>query len=204
MRGLAAIGLYVSDGDERFANTELGDAFRADAPRPVAGWARFVGRPYHWQTSASLEHSVRTGENVFAAIHGESVWGYLARHPGEQKVFDEAMTALSQAVVDEVCGRRSGSARHRPGAPSQFNEDAVGHGEVVGVKAGEDLAGYRADRCGELFEQGAPIGGEFDGRGCHQAIGPQVVKHRHDVRRSQAELALTGEVVDQLGVSSVR
>ena len=40
MRALAAVGLYVSDGDERFANTELGDAFRADAPRSVAGWAR--------------------------------------------------------------------------------------------------------------------------------------------------------------------
>ena len=40
MRGLAAVGLCVSDGDERFANTELGDAFRS-----VAGWARFVGRP---------------------------------------------------------------------------------------------------------------------------------------------------------------
>lgn len=102
MRGLSAVGLYVSDGDERFANTELGDAFRTDAPRSVAGWARFVGRPYHWQTYASLEHSVRTGENAFAAVHGESVWDYLAKHPDEQRVFDEAMTALSQAVAAEV------------------------------------------------------------------------------------------------------
>ena len=54
------------------------------------------------------------------------------------------------------------------------------------------------------FEQGAPVGGEFDGRGCHQAIGPQVVKHRHDVRGRQAELALAGEEVDQLGVAPVR
>ena len=49
MHGLAAVGLYVSEGDETFANTELGDAFRADAPRSVARWARFVGRPFHWQ-----------------------------------------------------------------------------------------------------------------------------------------------------------
>ncbi|MFC5266854.1 methyltransferase [Kribbella qitaiheensis] len=102
IRALAEVGLYVSDGDERFANTELGDAFRTDAPRSVAGWARFVGRPYHWQTYASLEHSIRTGENAFAAVHGESVWDYLAKHPAEQKIFDEAMTALSQVVTDEV------------------------------------------------------------------------------------------------------
>ena len=102
MRALAAVGLYVSDDNERFANTELGDAFRADASRSVAGWARFVGRPYHWQTYALLEYSVRTGENAFAAVHGESVWDYLAKHPDEQRVFDEAMTALSEAVAEEV------------------------------------------------------------------------------------------------------
>jgi hypothetical protein len=102
MRGLAAVGLYVSDGEERFANTELGDAFRTDVPRSVAGWARAVGRPHHWQAYASLEHSIRTGENAFATVHGESVWDYLAKRPGEQRVFDEAFTSLSQAVAAEV------------------------------------------------------------------------------------------------------
>jgi hypothetical protein len=68
----------------------------------VAGLARFAGLPVHWQVYGSLEHSIRTGENAFAAVHGEPVWGYLAKHPDEQKVFDGAMTALSQAVADEV------------------------------------------------------------------------------------------------------
>jgi len=40
--------------------------------------------------------------------------------------------------------------------------------------------------------------------GCHQAVGPQAVKHRHDVRATQAERALAGEEVDQLGVAPVR
>jgi len=102
MRGLVAVGLYDDIGDDRFANTELGDAFRNDAPRSVAGWARFVGRPFHWQAYASLEHSVRTGETGFAAVHGRSLWGYLAEHPDEQNVFDDAMTALSRAVADSV------------------------------------------------------------------------------------------------------
>ena len=101
-RGLAAVGLYVADGDGRFANTELGDAFRADAPRSIADLARFVGQPCHWQAYASLEHSIRTGESAFEVVHGESVWDYLAKHPDEQKVFDGAMTALSEVVAEEV------------------------------------------------------------------------------------------------------
>ena len=104
MHGLATVGLYVSEGDETFANTELGDAFRADAPRSVARWARFVGRPFHWQAYGLLEHSIRTGENAFSVVHGESVWDYLAKHPDEQSVFDDAMTALSQTVAYDVVG----------------------------------------------------------------------------------------------------
>jgi hypothetical protein len=102
MRALTAVGLFASDDEDRFANTELGEALRADAPRSVAGWARFVGQPFHWQAYAELEHSIRTGESAFAAVHGEAVWDYLAGHPDEQKIFDEAMTALSQAVVDAM------------------------------------------------------------------------------------------------------
>ncbi|GAA1612641.1 methyltransferase [Kribbella sancticallisti] len=102
MRALVAVGLYVSDADDRFSNTELGEVFRTDAPQSVAGWARLVGRPFHWQTYASLEHSIRTGENAFVAVHGESVWDYFAGHPAEQRVFDEAMTALSRTVADDV------------------------------------------------------------------------------------------------------
>jgi DNA-binding NarL/FixJ family response regulator len=36
---------YVVDGDERFANTELGDAFQVDAPHSVAGWAHLIHAP---------------------------------------------------------------------------------------------------------------------------------------------------------------
>ncbi len=102
MRALTAVGLYVSDGDGTFANTELGHALRTDAPRSVAGRARLVGRAFHWRAYGSLERSIRTGESAFAAVHGESVWAYLAKRPDEQEIFDEAMTALSQAVADDV------------------------------------------------------------------------------------------------------
>jgi hypothetical protein len=102
MRGLVTVGLYVSVGDERFANSEVGDVFRSDAPRSAADWVRFVGRPFHWQAYSALEHSVRTGETGFATVHGLTVWDYLAKHPDEQEVFDHGMTALSRAVSDSV------------------------------------------------------------------------------------------------------
>jgi hypothetical protein len=76
LRALSLVGMYTCDSDGRFANTELGVALRSDAPRSVAAWGAFIGRPYHWLAWASLEHSVRTGENAFRAVHGMSVWEY--------------------------------------------------------------------------------------------------------------------------------
>ncbi|MGW1341927.1 methyltransferase [Kribbella sp. NPDC002412] len=102
MRVLVAVGLYVGVEGERFACTELGDAFRSEAPRSVAGWARMVGRPFHWQAYGELEHCVRTGESGFVAAHGVPLWEYLTEHPDEQELFDGAMTAISRMIADAV------------------------------------------------------------------------------------------------------
>jgi hypothetical protein len=101
MHALTALGLYAVDG-ETFANTELGAALRVDAPRSVAGWARFVGTGSYWQTYAALEQSVRSGETAFSIVHGEPVWEYRAKHPDEQEAFDAAMTSMADAVSDAV------------------------------------------------------------------------------------------------------
>ena len=102
MRALETVGVYQSDADGRYANTELGDQLRGDAPGSLGGWAAFVGRPYHWQAWAGLVDSVRTGDNAFAAVHGMSVWEYRQHHPEEQAIFDAGMTAMSGAVAQGV------------------------------------------------------------------------------------------------------
>lgn len=103
MRALLSVGIYRRDpDDERFSNTELGEALRSDAPRSLVGWAALVGRPYYWQAWAGLLDSVRTGDNAFASAHGESIWAYRAQRPDEGAIFDRAMTALSGVVADAV------------------------------------------------------------------------------------------------------
>ena len=61
-----------------------------------AGWAAFVGEPYHWQAWSALLHSVRTGENAFRHVHGTDPWTFRARHPELSAGFDRAMTDLSR------------------------------------------------------------------------------------------------------------
>jgi hypothetical protein len=100
LRALATAGVYAVGEDGRFANTEVSEGLRPDAPGSLAGWAAFVGRPYQWQAWSSLLDSIRTGDNAFGMVHDESVWAYRSAHPDEQAIFDDAMTALSRVLAD--------------------------------------------------------------------------------------------------------
>jgi O-methyltransferase len=102
MRALEAAGVYASDPDGRYANTELGEQLRSDAPGSLGGWTAFIGRPNHWQAWAGLADSVRTGDSAFEAQQGMSVWEYRKQHPEEQVIFDAAMTAMSGSIADGV------------------------------------------------------------------------------------------------------
>jgi hypothetical protein len=100
LRALATLGVYEEQPDGRFACTALGDELRSGGP--LTDWARFVGTDAYWRAWGALGHSVRTGENAFAAVHGEGVWEYRARHPALEAVFDAAMAAMTRDVAGAV------------------------------------------------------------------------------------------------------
>lgn len=102
MRALESAGVYSSDSEGRYANTDLGEQLRTDVDGSIAGWAAYVGRPYYRQAWTGLLDSVRTGQNAFTAVHGMAVWEYRVHHPEEQVVFDGAMTATAGVVVRSV------------------------------------------------------------------------------------------------------
>jgi O-methyltransferase/methyltransferase family protein len=97
LRALAAIGVLREEEERRFSLTLLGEALRSDTPETIAGWAAFIGRPYHWNAWAHLLHSIRTGENAMRHVLGQGPWEYRAEHPEESEIFDRAMTDLTRA-----------------------------------------------------------------------------------------------------------
>jgi O-methyltransferase domain/Dimerisation domain len=101
-RALAALGVLADAGDGRYALTPLGDCLRTDARDPLGDWAAFVGRRPHWQAWGHLEHSVRTGETAFPALHGSDVWTFRAEQPEEGAAFDGAMTAIARRATGAV------------------------------------------------------------------------------------------------------
>lgn len=102
MRALSAAGVYEELPDGRFTTTAVGDELRSGTDRDLGSWARFIGRSNVWQAWGALDHTVRTGENAFLAVHGVSVWAYRSGRPEEGEIFDTAMTAMSRHEADAV------------------------------------------------------------------------------------------------------
>ena len=98
LRALAAAGVLEAQAGGRYALTPVGEVLRPDAPESLEGMAAYIGRPYVWQAWVGLLHSVQTGENAFAHLHGQDLWAYRASHPEEHEIFDRAMTGNTRRV----------------------------------------------------------------------------------------------------------
>ena len=178
LRALASVGVFYEEADRTFALTELGAGLRSDAPEPVAGWAAFVGDPYHWRAWGALLHGVRTGETPFRHVHGTDPWTFRAQHPELSDAFDRAMADTSRQVAAAVLAAydfgRFGTVVDVGGGNGAFLAAILGkHPATRGVLfdqphvvagAGPLLAGAGlADRCevvaGSFFDA-VPEGGD--------------------------------------------
>ena len=69
---LASAGVFEELPDQHFRLSPVGDCLRSDSPHARSAWARYVGRPYVWQSWGEMLQSVRTGKSAFSQLHGEN------------------------------------------------------------------------------------------------------------------------------------
>jgi hypothetical protein len=91
LRMLTGLGLFTQNADGEFATTPLGDSLRSDAPGCARALVRMIGGPTMCRASGELLHAVKTGTTAFDKAIGEPVFGYLAQHPDEAAIFNDAM-----------------------------------------------------------------------------------------------------------------
>ena len=105
LRTLAAAGLVHEADDQVFSLTLLGEALRRDVPGSVRDQAILFGQPDMLAAWGNLEHSIRTGENAYAALFGEPVWERRGRNPEQQAAFNRAMAVVTAPLAPAVAGR---------------------------------------------------------------------------------------------------
>jgi predicted O-methyltransferase YrrM len=97
LHALASAGVLEERPGQNFKLTPIGECLRSDSPTSRSAWARYVGRPYVWQSWGDLLHSVKTGESAFGHLHSENLWKWRGERPEETEIFDTAMSELSRS-----------------------------------------------------------------------------------------------------------
>jgi hypothetical protein len=102
LRAVATVGVLEELPERHFRLTEMGFRLRDDVPGSLAGWARFIGRPYYWNSWSRLTDALRSGGHAFRMENGTDVWTYRREHPEESAIFNAAMRARSEQVAAAV------------------------------------------------------------------------------------------------------
>lgn len=92
LAALVSLGLCAEDATGRIQLTPVGEFLRADVPGTVQPFALGIMAPYVERAWHELPEAVRTGDAVFARVHGQGFWDYLAANPDAGARFDAAMS----------------------------------------------------------------------------------------------------------------
>jgi hypothetical protein len=98
LRLLASVGIFNELQEQTFAHTALSLTLRSNVPGSVQGIACMIGAEWHAVAETKMMHSLRTGETAFGFLHGKGVFDYLQGDAPAGRLFDTAMTGLTQAA----------------------------------------------------------------------------------------------------------
>ncbi|WP_394841535.1 acetylserotonin O-methyltransferase [Pendulispora brunnea] len=104
LRALASVGVFAEREGGTFGLTPMAEKLRSDVPGSFRGFALLPGEPSFWGPWGELLYSVKTGKTAFSKVYGMDVWEWREKNPEAGRVFNDAMTALSdaqsKAIVD--------------------------------------------------------------------------------------------------------
>lgn len=101
LRLLAGYGIFAIHNGA-FVHTPASELLRSDHPHSMRSLVRMMGLPIYWRMWEAFDLTVRTGVAAAAEVLPEGSWKYLADHPDEARIFDEAMTEKSHAQIPAI------------------------------------------------------------------------------------------------------
>ena len=87
LHALASAGLLEEQSDQRFQLTPVGDCLRSNSLNSRSAWARYVGRPYVWQSWGNLAESVKSGKSAFELLHDANLWEWREQRNWTQRKY---------------------------------------------------------------------------------------------------------------------
>lgn len=149
LRALASVGVFEEQppgapfeksGSRRFAANAAANLLRSE-PGSLRDIALFMTNGLHFKVYAEMLHSVRTGEPAVERVTGKPVFEVFAQETEDSRLFNDAMTSMSAAVVPAVLNAYDFSEI------GVLVDVAGGHGHVLG-----SILGAYPEMRGILFD----------------------------------------------------
>lgn len=102
MRALASLGIYFEEENKTFKLTTFAEMLRSDSPKSLRDMAIFMGEDWHWNVWGRTLFSVQTGKPAWAEVNGQDPFPYLQANPEKARIFDRAMSSLSNLAIKAV------------------------------------------------------------------------------------------------------
>jgi hypothetical protein len=95
LRFLSGQGVFRESSPRTFDNTPLSEYLRSDVPGSIRPVLIFRGSRYYFSPFIEFLYSLETGIPARDKVLGKGAFEYLRADPEAERVFDEAMTAMS-------------------------------------------------------------------------------------------------------------
>ncbi len=110
LRALSGAGIFTELPEKQFALTPLGATLRTGVPGSMHAFVLLFGGDLYASAWLDLPSSVQSGKTAVEHLHGAPLYPYLARHPEDARLFDEAMTSFTSVENAAVAARYDFSA----------------------------------------------------------------------------------------------
>ena len=102
LRALASFGVFAEKDNKIFELTPSAELLRSDIPGSLRDIATFMGEDWHWKVWGQTLYSVRTGKPAWAEVHGKDVFPYFSDNKESARIFDNAMSSISNLATDAL------------------------------------------------------------------------------------------------------
>jgi ubiquinone/menaquinone biosynthesis C-methylase UbiE len=101
LRGLASVGVFAEQAPQVFSLTPIASGLRTDIPGSMRSSVLLAGEEYY-KAWGNILYSLETGKSAFEQTQGMPAFQYYAAHPKSSKIFDQAMTNISDAIKPAI------------------------------------------------------------------------------------------------------
>jgi hypothetical protein len=94
LRLLASHGVFQEHEGRAFSHTELSATLRSDHPTKARAAVRMIGGEAMWAGMGAMRSTVTTGKPGWNEAIGEPIFEWMAKHPDQAEIFNDAMIGI--------------------------------------------------------------------------------------------------------------